>query len=214
VFDLDGTLVDSKADIAAACNHTLVAMGRAPLDEEVIARFVGDGARTLLARSLGLPPDEAAVDAALRLFHPYYAAHAAERTRWMPGATELLDALSALPLTLCTNKPRGATLALLEALGATARFAAIVAGGDGPLKPDPAAIAAAVAPVGVRPRDAWVVGDGKQDDEAGRAAMATTIGVLGGFTTEEELREAGPDRVVPSLHALVALADEARRARG
>ena len=98
LFDLDGTIIDSKGDIAAACNHALTSVDRAPLDEAVIATFVGDGARMLVARALGLAPDETLVERALTSFHRYYEDHAAVYTTLMPGALEVLDALVDLSL--------------------------------------------------------------------------------------------------------------------
>ncbi len=202
VFDLDGTLVDSREDIARACNFTLETMGRPPLDEATVAGFVGDGARVLLGRALGEEPKSPVVDRALSIFRPFYAAHSADSTRWMPGAREVLDALGHRPAALVTNKPRAATLPLLARLGASDRFASIVTGDDGPLKPDPAAIRAALDPLGVRPEDAWMVGDGVQDVEAGRAAGCTTIAVRGGFASDERLRAARPDVLLDSLDEL------------
>jgi len=211
VFDLDGTLVDSRADIAAACNHALVAAGRAALPEAIIAGFVGDGARVLLARALGVDAGSAEIDGAIGPFNAYYAAHAAVHSRWMRGALAVLDALPPLPIALATNKPRQATVALLAALGATRRFGSIYCGGDGPLKPDPEAITRALLPLGVAAADAWVIGDGVQDIGAARAAGAGSVAVLGGFTEEEKLRGARPDVVVVSLGEVMALVEEARR---
>jgi phosphoglycolate phosphatase len=208
VFDLDGTLVDSRGDIAAACNHALVAAGRAELPVSTIASFVGDGARVLLARAFGADPASEVVNGALVPFSAFYAAHAAVHSRWMPGAQDALLALSPLPLTLATNKPREATVALLAALEATSLFASIVCGGDGPLKPSPDAIHNALAPTGVPAKDAWVVGDGVQDIGAARASGATSVAVLGGFTAEDKLRAAGPDAVIGTLAELLALVRE------
>ena len=81
LFDLDGTLIDSKGDIAAACNHALTSVDRAPLEERVIAGFVGDGARMLVSRALGLPPEEPLVERALTEFHRYYETLAPSCTR-------------------------------------------------------------------------------------------------------------------------------------
>lgn len=206
VFDLDGTLVDSRGDIAAACNHALVALGRVALPEVEIAQFVGDGSRMLLARALRLDSEEGGeLDFALDAFNRYYTAHPATYSRWMPSAREVLIALSSLPLALATNKPRGATMALLEALGAVAFFRAIVAGGDGPLKPNPHAIRAALAPLDVAAHDAWVVGDGVQDVGAARASGAVSIAVLGGFASEETLRASSPDVILPAIRDLPPL---------
>jgi phosphoglycolate phosphatase len=154
----------------------------------------------LLARALLLDPgDGDELDFALDAFNRYYTAHPATYSRWMPGAREVLAALSPLPLALATNKPRGATMALLEALGAVTFFRAIVAGGDGPLKPSPHAIRAALAPLDVLPHDAWVVGDGVQDVGAARAAGAVSVAVLGGFSADEALRASFPDVILPAI---------------
>jgi len=209
VFDLDGTLADTKGDIAAACNHALVTLGRAPLGVEEIAAFVGDGARKLVSRSFGVADMDPLLDRAVASFSAYYETHAAVHARWMPGAEDALQACAGLPLAIVTNKPRSATLPLLEALGMKRRFRVVVAGGDGPLKPDPRAIRAALEPLGADPRDAWVIGDGPQDIAAGRAAGAFTLGVLGGFAKESALRAAGPHRVLGSLHELPALLQRA-----
>jgi phosphoglycolate phosphatase len=209
IFDLDGTLVDSRADITSACNHTLRAHGRAELDEEVVARFVGDGAKKLLARAfVDASPDE--LERALDTFRTYYAVHAADRTRWMPGAPEVLKALAPLSLGIATNKPKDATTTLLSALGATSWFAGVVSGDDGPLKPSPEPIRAVVAKIGAAAGDAWLVGDGTQDVLAARSAGATSVAVLGGFTDERTLREARPDALIATLSDLLPLVRSSR----
>ncbi|HEY6460073.1 MAG TPA: HAD hydrolase-like protein, partial [Polyangiaceae bacterium] len=136
-FDLDGTLVDSRLDIAAACNHVLEGAGRAALPLEVIEGFVGDGVRALVSRAFGLPVDAAEVAPLADAFVAYYEAHPVDRTSWIPGALGVLDALAAagIPAALVTNKARPITSALLDRLGARERFAFVWAAGDGPLKP-------------------------------------------------------------------------------
>lgn len=204
-FDLDGTLIDSRLDIAAACNHVLVRAGREPLDPATIASFVGDGIRHLVGRAFAMPADDPELDPLVQELVSYYASHPVDHTTWMPGALAALEALSDLPAALLTNKARSVTMAVLDALGATGRFAFVYAGGDGPLKPDPEPVAATARALGVPPGSLWVIGDGPQDVQAARAAGATAIAVLGGFTSEAHLREAGPDAVLPSLAGLVAL---------
>ncbi len=205
IFDLDGTLIDSREDIAAACNHALAAMGRPPLPVETIAAFVGDGARVLVARALDLPPKSAEVDRALDAFHLYYEANPTRHTRLMPGALEALDALGDRPLAICTNKPRATTLAVLDALALTRRFVAIRAGGDGPLKPHPFAVSDVLRSIRVDPSRAWMVGDGEQDVLAGRAAGCVTVGVRGGIQAGDRLEAARPDMLLETLLELVAL---------
>lgn len=210
VFDLDGTLVDSRADIAAACNHALVAFGRAELPVATIAGFVGDGAKKLLARAFGPEAAAAEIEQAFATFSRYYASHSADHSRWMPGAREVLGGLGSLPALLVTNKPRDATLALLDALSATALFARIVSGDDAPLKPSPEPVLLALSSTGVAPEDAWVVGDGLQDILAARAAGAMGIAVLGGFTAEDALRASGADAVLETLSELLPLVAHCR----
>ena len=202
VFDLDGTLVDSRIDIATACNHALVASGREPLPIDRVATFVGDGARKLLARAFGTDD----VEAPLAEFLRYYAAHPVDHTRWMPGARDALAKL--VPAAIVTNKARVVAERVVEALGI--RVEVLVAGGDCPLKPDPAPILRAVAALGSRPSETWVIGDGVQDALAGKAAGCPTIAVLGGFHAEDRLRAAGPTRVVSSLEELLTAPDALR----
>jgi phosphoglycolate phosphatase len=202
VFDLDGTLIDSRRSIAAACNHALAAAGRAPLPELEIAGYVGDGARTLVARAFREEPRSAVVDAALVEFVRFYTAHPILGTTWLPGAREALGFGRA---TLVTNKARAITVEILRALDVAHLFVAVIAGGDGPLKPDPAPILAAVRALGAPAASTWVVGDGVQDLLAGKAAGCRTAAVLGGFTSEERLRAVGPDVVLASLEKIDAL---------
>ena len=210
-FDLDGTLVDSRLDIAAACNHVLVGAGRAPLDPAVIATFVGDGVRALLSRAFAMPLDGPGLGELERAFVDRYAAHPVEQTTWMPGALAVLDDLRRMPLAVVTNKARPIAVAVLAALDATRRFAFVFAGGDGPMKPRPEPVLATARGLGV-PADAlWVVGDGDQDLLAARAAGAVAIAVLGGFVPEERLRAAEPDAVLRSLTELPGLVRSAIR---
>ena len=109
-----------------------------------------------------------------------------------------------------TNKPRRATIAALDALGLLARFAVVRAGSDGPLKPDARALLEPLATLGVDARDAWMIGDGAQDVDAGRAAGCFTIGVRGGLQGDAKLEAARPDAIVASLVALATLVRDAR----
>jgi 2-phosphoglycolate phosphatase len=208
VFDLDGTLVDSLADIAAATNHTLAAHGRAALSEPEIAGYVGDGAPLLLARAARLDPAAPELQSLLGTFLDYYAAHAADRTRLLPGAREALAALSDFALALLTNKPRRTTDALLARLDLAPAFAVVIAGGDlAAQKPDPTPLRQIAERLGLSPQELVMVGDGPQDVECGRAAGARTVGVLGGIAAPERLLAAKPDAVIDSLAELPALVE-------
>jgi 2-phosphoglycolate phosphatase len=206
VFDLDGTLVDSRADIVSAVAFALAEHGAPARSAEEIASFVGDGARLLVARALGLPNGDTHVEAVLATYLARYEAHPVDATAPMPGALAVLEALSELPLALCTNKPRRVTELVLERLGLAEHFDIVVAGGDvGRGKPSPEPLLYAAERLGVPPSRVAMVGDGGQDVECGRAAGAFTIAVLGGFASEAVLRAACPDRIIASLVDLPAL---------
>lgn len=209
LFDLDGTLIDSRADIAAAANVALAASGLGSLDLATVTALVGDGARSLVARVLaaaGDEPDEARIDEALAHFSRAYLAAPAARTTLLPGARRALEL--GLPCALVTNKPRDVTREVLRALDLEGAFVAVVAGGDAPLKPAPDGVLAALDALGAAPRDAWMIGDGPQDVLAGRAAGCFTVGVYG-MAERARLVEAEPDHLVASL---VALEDDVRTA--
>jgi phosphoglycolate phosphatase len=198
VFDLDGTLVDSCADIARAANVTLERHGRPPRTTEEIRGFIGDGGRMLLARAAGLPERAPELDPLVQTFLAYYSENALNETRLFDGVLEVLERLAALPRCLCTNKPRAPTLAVLRGLGIEPSFDVILAGDDLPQKkPDPALLRELAGRVGVSVETLVMVGDGPQDIECARAAGARSIGVVGNIVSRERLMAAQPDVVVP-----------------
>jgi phosphoglycolate phosphatase len=206
VFDLDGTLVDSKQDIVVAANYVRQAAGLDSLPDTVVAGFVGDGARYLIGCVLGLEPSDAAVTPHLEVFLDYYTDHAVDHTTLMPGVEDVLAALPGRKLALCTNKSRRTTLAVLRGLGIEDRFDAIVAGGDTPKnKPsaDPLLLVAEL--LGAPAERLVMVGDGPQDILAARAVGAYGVGVRGGILPFERLAAASPDIVLDDLSELPAL---------
>jgi phosphoglycolate phosphatase len=206
VFDLDGTLIDSRFDIAAAVNHALATHGLRTLSVPEIASYVGDGARQLLARAAQLDPEAAELESLLAAFLGYYAAHATDHTLLLPGASEALAELSHLPLALCTNKPRSITDAVLGNLRLGATFAVVVGGGDLPrAKPDPLPLQHIAEKLGLSPGQLVMVGDGAQDILCAKAAGARSVGVEGGMQARARLLEAGPDVVLQTLAELPAL---------
>ena len=203
VFDLDGTLIDSRRDIAAATLHALERHGFPPREHELIYSFVGDGARALLARAAELDPADPRLSALLASFLTYYAEHPLDYTRFCPGAEAALSELSFLPLAICTNKPRLTTVRVLDGLGISARFAIVLAGDDLPKsKPDPLPIRHIAEQLGLKTEELVVVGDGAQDILAGRAAGARTVGVEGGIQPLSRLTAANPDVLISSLSEL------------
>ncbi len=209
VFDLDGTLVDSRGDIVAALNHALLATKRQPLPAIAIVGLIGDGARSLCARASQLPEMSVEVEELVALFVEYYEKHPVDLSRWAPGAVQALEELAEIPslrLAICTNKPRSTTEAVLGALGVRTRFAAIYGGGDGPeRKPAPGPLLAVAERLGMAPKDIVMVGDGLQDVECARRAGARCVAVAAGFTPRSQLLSGKPDVIVDTLADLPAV---------
>lgn len=211
VFDLDGTLVDSRRDIVRACNQMLAHYRRQPLPEDVVAGFVGDGARALIVRALdasgsGGPGDSVDPDQAVEVFLDRYEDDPIGSTGLMPGAREALDALQRFPLALCTNKARRSTVPVLDQLDLMRYFSEIVAGDDlQHNKPHPLPLQHIARALHVEPAALVMVGDGPQDVACGRAVGAYTVGVKGGVLPPERLLAAHPDCLLDTLHGLPPL---------
>jgi phosphoglycolate phosphatase len=203
VFDLDGTLVDSRRDIAEAANYALEKAGLQRLPHDELESYVGDGAPLLMARAARLEVADLKTAAMVADFLDYYAEHPIDHTTVMPGGLEALEALRELPLGVCTNKPRRTSLAVLRGLGLEGRFKGLVAGDDLPKrKPDPAMVLETARLLGVPVRSVVMVGDGPQDVLSGRAAGAFTIGVRGGIQALERLTASAPDLIIDTLAEL------------
>lgn len=206
VFDLDGTLVDSRRDIAESCNRALLACGFPALTHAELEGYVGDGAPQLLARAARIALDDVRIDQLMTEFLDYYSAHPIDYTELMPGARAALDSLGGYPLGVCTNKPRRTAVRVLEGLELSSRFKAIVAGDDLPQKkPDPAMVRLSADLLGIVATELVMVGDGPQDILSGRGAGAFTVGVRGGIQAIERLLAVSPDVVIDSLEELPAL---------
>jgi phosphoglycolate phosphatase len=212
VFDLDGTLVDSRRDIAEAANHALEKAGLQRLPHDELESYVGDGASLLMARAARLEVTDLKTTAMVADFLDYYAEHPIDYTTVMPGGIEAMTALAEYPLGICTNKPRRTSLAVLRGLGLEARFKGVVAGDDLPKrKPDPAMVIETARLLGVPVQSVVMVGDGPQDVLSGRAAGAFTIGVRGGIQAIERLTASAPDVMIDSLAELPAAISQLAR---
>ncbi|MCW2387501.1 phosphoglycolate phosphatase [Sphingobium sp. B11D3B] len=209
-FDLDGTLLDTGADLTAAVNHALATRGYGPFPVETIRPFIGKGAQRMLARALqeSGEQDEALVDALLPILLDHYAANIAVHTQPYPGLIDAMDALSArgVRLAVCTNKREALARSLLDQLGLTPRFAAIVGGdtlGPNRMKPLPDLLLDMVEKAGGG--RTIFLGDTDNDTLAARAAAIPSIAVSFGFvpcTAEEIGADAGIDHydeLVPLL---------------
>jgi len=185
LFDLDGTLADTALDLTASLNHALSALGRAHIPAEDVRRMVGQGVRALVAKGLAATGDvsEALVDRALPLLVGYYQANIADHTRPFDGAEAALDALDScgVKIAICTNKLEALTRELVDALGWSGRFAAIIGGDTLPQrKPDAAPVHEAIRRAGGG--RAAFVGDSISDTDAARAAGIPCVALTFGFS--------------------------------
>lgn len=214
-LDLDGTLCDSRRDIAIAANAARAAHGLSALPEERLYGMIGDGARLLLARAFEVSEDDPLLDDAVERFKESYLEFPCVHTTLLRGARELIAAAvdRKIPCTVITNKPRAVALVVLERLGVGKHFPAIWAGGDGPLKPSPAGLFAMATRLDVDVKSAWMIGDGPQDVGAGKSAGCVTIGVFG-IGEHAQLIASEPTSVCQDLLHVVTLLDEAGSADG
>jgi phosphoglycolate phosphatase len=163
-FDLDGTLIDSRRDLADSANALVVELGGLPLPEDAVARMVGEGASLLVRRALSAAGLEEPEDSVAR-FLDFYSQRLLNHTRLYPGIAELVrEAREHARVVVLTNKPKQPTTQILEGLGLLDLFDEVV-GGDGPLprKPDPAALVALMDSAGADRRTTLMVGDSPID---------------------------------------------------
>jgi phosphoglycolate phosphatase len=210
VFDLDGTLIDSRRDLADAANALLASEGAAPLSEERIGRMVGDGAATLVARAFEASGVARPADA-LERFLDLYDARLLNHTRPYPGIPDVLQVLGLrASLAVLTNKPLAPTRRLLAGLGLARHFAdGAVIGGDGPFprKPDPSGLQHLTSRARVHASSTLLVGDSLIDWRTARAASTPVCLARYGFGYEGfPRREIGPsDRLIDAPADLLAL---------
>ncbi len=210
MFDLDGTLVDSVPDLAAALNTTLQALGQAPVDIDAVRVWIGNGARVLVRRGLARDFEhehigEAETEHALELFMQAYAgSHAL--TEVYPGVRETLKWLHKrkVKLALITNKPERFVAPLLDQLGLGRYFKWIIGGDTLPQqKPDPAALLFVMKMASVRPRHALFIGDSRNDVLAAKAAGVACVALSYGYNHGRPIAEEAPALVIDDLRALI-----------
>lgn len=211
VLDLDGTLIDSREDIASALNFTLQYHRRPQLPAEQICSYVGDGSRELVRRGFKLSEDDPLLDAAHQTFSKRYEEHPVVATTTYPGVWSTLAGLD-LPLAVCTNKPRAITKRVLVSLTLAHFFQLVVCGDDlGEKKPHARPLLHIAEKLQLSPQELLMVGDGWQDIECGRRAGATTAWVSYGIMQREQLRGAEPDHQLDEFAKLGPLVGRLRR---
>jgi phosphoglycolate phosphatase len=209
IFDLDGTLIDSRLDLIHSVNATLRQFKRPELPGDIIASYVGEGAPMLVRRALGDPEDESFFQQALEFFLSYYREHKLDHTTLYPGIPEALVQMRSngnqRKMAVLTNKPVNASRAIVEGLG-LARFFFRVYGGNSfrTKKPDPLGVKTLLQETETTADRAMIVGDSSIDVLTGRNAGIATCGVSYGFAPHT-LGEIPPDVVVASPKELVEI---------
>jgi phosphoglycolate phosphatase len=210
IFDLDGTLIDSRLDLIHSVNAMLRHLGRTDLPGDVIASYVGDGAPTLIRRALGDPRDESVIKAGLEHFLTYYRAHKLDHTHVYDGVKEMLTVLHNSngihrQMAVLSNKPVIPSRAIVEALGLAGFFTHIYGGNSfSTKKPDPKGAQTILKETRTRPEETLMVGDSSVDVITGRNAGLWTCGVTYGFAPHT-LCEAPPDVTIDKPHELAEL---------
>jgi phosphoglycolate phosphatase len=211
IFDLDGTLIDSKLDLALAVNATLENMGRQPLEHKTIYSYVGHGAPMLVRRALGSGAPDREVERGLDYFLSYYRAHMLDNTITYPGVREGLEQLKGHPMAVLTNKPVRFSQAILDGLGIADRFQYVYGGNSfRTKKPDPEGVNVLLRDFALTPRQAMMVGDSEVDVRTARNAGTWACGVSYGLGTEG-LSTDPPDILLDSLTELAAHLNGAER---
>ena len=198
IFDLDGTLIDSKLDLALAVNATLEHMGRRALAHEQIYGYVGDGASMLVKRALGDGTTDADAEAGLSYFLSYRA-HMLDNTITYPGVREGLALLQHHPMAVLTNKPVRFSQGILDGLGIAGYFRFVYGGNSFQTKkPDPEGVNVLLRDLAVAPLEAMMIGDSAVDVRTARNAGTWACGVTYGLGAEG-LRAHPPDLMLDSL---------------
>jgi phosphoglycolate phosphatase len=182
IFDLDGTLIDSKLDLIHSVNAMLRERKRPQLAAETISGYVGHGAPQLVARALGGTATEEELKHALQFFLGYYEEHKMDNTSAYPGVADTLAQLSHLPMAVLTNKPERISVRILNSLGLAKYFRAIYGGNSfESKKPDPFGANKILREFGVPARDALIIGDSEVDIQTARNAGTLAAAVNYGF---------------------------------
>jgi phosphoglycolate phosphatase len=209
IFDLDGTLIDSKRDLIHSVNAMLGEMGRARLDEETISGYIGHGAPVLVSRALGGNAKEEELRRALQFFLGYYEEHKMDNTCAYPGIPDALAELSRkkVPMAVLTNKPVKISVRILDSLGLASHFRVIYGGNSFETKkPDPFGANKILTEFGAQPRETMIVGDSEVDVQTARNAGTIAAAVNYGFGVHDRTQHPA-DIYLDKFSDLVPLVD-------
>ena len=205
LFDFDGTLIDSKVDIATAVNLTLGDLGLPLRSVEEIFSFVGDGVKRLLRLSVGEDNHEQ-YDRALEVFRQHYLMHCVQTTRWYPGIWEVLQHYKDRKNVIVTNKSMEYTLAIIDGLQARDVFQHVEAPRDTTeLKPEPVMLERALTVLGADIDSTVMIGDSTNDVRAAQAAGIRVCAVGYGYGNREKVTALQPDFFCETPHDLIEL---------
>ncbi len=207
IFDLDGTLIDSEADLASSVNATRRFMGMEPLPAAVVASYVGNGAPVLMRRALGEEATEQDVARGLDYFIRYYHQHCLDETKLYPGTRVMLDELHAADrrLAILTNKPVRISHRIVEGLGLKEHFFEVFGGNSfEQKKPHPIGIERLLEATGLPHALTLMVGDSGVDVETARNARVAACGVTFGLSPQT-MRAAGPDYLIDAMAELTPI---------
>jgi phosphoglycolate phosphatase len=213
IFDLDGTLVDSKLDLVHSVNAARGLMNLPPISEQLVSSYVGNGAPVLMQRALGPQASEAEVARGLEFFMTYYRAHMLDNTRLYSGVKDALDRLreAGAKMAVLTNKPVRLSRLMVEGLGLKQHFFQVYGGNSfEQKKPDPIGIETLLRESGLARERTIMVGDSGVDIQTARNAKVQACGVSYGFQPESFV-EYPPDFVVDDLAELVEYVFKPRR---
>ncbi len=216
IFDLDGTLIESKLDLAHAVNATRAHFGLPALDLETVGNYIGNGAPVLIRRAMGADASGADVDKALEFFLGYYGDHKLDNTRAYPGIPEALEALhqDGVRMAVLTNKPSRISGRIIEGLGLSKYFVRVYGGNSfDRKKPDPLGVETLLAETGVPKDRALMVGDSAVDVQTARNAGVKVCGVTYGFQPESFAADP-PDMIVDRPEELARAVIAERKSRG
>lgn len=203
IYDLDGTLVDTREDIALSANHMLSQMGKPLLDHAEISSYVGRGVHHLISGCLKTV-DSKQIEKGIKIYRNHYAEHMLDHSQLYPGAKEMLELYRARPQVVLTNKPNPFSRDLLAALGVADYFKEIIAGdSEYPKKPDPGAVYAMMKRFSSAPKETLFVGDSLVDIETAKNAGIAIAVVTHGFSSPGELQSAAPEAIVDSFEELM-----------
>ena len=212
IFDLDGTLLNTIADLAQSTNYALAALGYPTHEEKEYNFMVGNGINKLFERAL--PEESRTEENVLRVrkeFVPYYDQHNADKSRPYPGITELLDELQAkgLQLAVASNKYQAATEKLIAHYFPNIRFTAVFGQREGVnVKPDPTVVYDIPEITQITKEDVLYVGDSGVDMQTAINAEVTSCGVTWGFRPRTELETFHPKYIVDKAKDIAAIAFE------